>query len=94
MTTASYTHEHIPGSELLQGLEEGGGSLKHDTDGFLFRLLIFHWRFPIYLSDQVIEDLKEETERRRDNKTYKQAVAALSIYLKASLARFQSPFIQ
>lgn len=37
---------------------QGEGGLKQDTVGFLFRLLLFHWRFPIYLSDQVIEDIK------------------------------------
>ncbi len=37
----------------------GGESLKQDTVGFLFCLLLFHWRFPIYLSDQVIEDLRQ-----------------------------------
>lgn len=35
-----------------------GRGLKQHTVGFLFRLLLFHWRFPIYLSDQVIEDIK------------------------------------
>lgn len=38
---------------------EGQGSLKKNTGGFLFRLLLFHWRFPIYLSDQVIEDVED-----------------------------------
>lgn len=37
----------------------GGASLKQDTVGFLFCLLLFHWRFPIYLSDQVIEDIED-----------------------------------
>lgn len=57
------TNTHTPGSELLQGLK-GERSLKQDTVGFLFCLLLFHWRFPIYLSDQVIEDLREREERR------------------------------
>lgn len=48
---------HAPGSELLQG----GRPLKQHAVGFLFRLLLFHWRFPIYLSDQVIEDLRGDT---------------------------------
>lgn len=48
---------HSPGSELLQGLK--GRSLKQNTVGFLFCLPLFHWCFPIYLSDQVIEDLRE-----------------------------------
>lgn len=57
---ATVLHYSISGSELLQGLEEGGGgSLKQDTVGFLFCLLFFHWRFPIYLSDQVIEDIED-----------------------------------
>lgn len=54
---ATVLHYSISGSELLQG-EGEGGALKQDTVGFLFRLLLFHWRFPIYLSDQVIEDIK------------------------------------
>lgn len=52
---ATVLHYSISGSELLQGRERG---LKQDTVGFLFCLLLFHWRFPIYLSDQVIEDIK------------------------------------
>lgn len=40
----------------------GGRSLKQDTVGFLFCLLLFHWRFPIYLSDQVIEDLRRHNK--------------------------------
>lgn len=56
---ATVLHYSISGSELLQGLEKGEGSLKQDTVGFLFRLLLFHWRFPIYLSDQVIEDIED-----------------------------------
>lgn len=45
----------------------GGGawSLKQDTVGFLFCLLLFHWRFPIYLSDQVIEDLRRQQREKR-----------------------------
>lgn len=43
----------------------GGWSLKQDTVGFLFCLLLFHWRFPIYLSDQVIEDLRQQHKERR-----------------------------
>lgn len=54
---ATVLHYSISGSELLQGLE--GESLKQDTVGFLFCLLLFHWRFPIYLSDQVIEDIED-----------------------------------
>lgn len=42
----------LPGSELLQD-----GNLKQQTR-FLFRLLLFHWCFSIYLSDQVIKDLQ------------------------------------
>lgn len=42
----------------------GGESLKQDTIGFLFRLLLFHWRFPIYLSDQVIEDLRKHNHNK------------------------------
>lgn len=42
----------LPGSELLRD-----GSLKQQT-WFLFRLLLFHWCFSIYLSDQVIKDLQ------------------------------------
>lgn len=57
---------HTPGSELLQGLERWGGSLKQDTVGFLFCLLLFHWRFPIYLSDQVIEDLRQHSKEERE----------------------------
>lgn len=52
----------------------GGRSLKQDTVGFLFCLLLFHWRFPIYLSDQVIEDLrrhnKEKTKYNRGKTIY------------------------
>lgn len=55
---ATVLHYSISGSELLQGLK-GERSLKQDTVGFLFCLLLFHWRFPIYLSDQVIEDIKD-----------------------------------
>lgn len=54
---ATVLHYSISGSELLQGLQ-GEGPLKQDTVGFLFCLLLFHWRFPIYLSDQVIEDIE------------------------------------
>lgn len=43
----------------------GGGCLKQDTVGFLFCLLLFHWCFPIYLSDQVIEDLRRQNKERR-----------------------------
>lgn len=42
-----------------------GGPLKQDTVGFLFCLLLFHWRFPIYLSDQVIEDLRQHSKEER-----------------------------
>lgn len=45
-----------PGSELL--LTAG---LKQQT-GFLFRLLLFHWCFSIYLSDQVIKYLNKNKE--------------------------------
>lgn len=44
----------LPGSELLRH-----GSLKQQA-WFLFRLLLFHWCFSIYLSDQVIKDLKRK----------------------------------
>lgn len=54
---ATVLHYSISGSELLQGLK--GRSLKQNTVGFLFCLLFFHWCFPIYLSDQVIEDIKD-----------------------------------
>lgn len=43
----------------------GGRSLKQDTVGFLFCLLLFHGRFPIYLSDQVIEDLRGQQREKR-----------------------------
>lgn len=56
---ATVLHYSISGSELLQGLGGGGEPLKQDTVGFLFCLLLFHWRFPIYLSDQVIEDIED-----------------------------------
>lgn len=57
---ATVLHYSISGSELLQGLEERGRwSLKQDAVGFLFCLLLFHWRFPIDLSDQVIEDIED-----------------------------------
>lgn len=46
----------------------GGWSLKQDTVGFLFCLLLFHWRFPIYLSDQVIEDLRRHNKDRWFNR--------------------------
>lgn len=59
-----WNFRHTPGSELLQGLERGG-SLKQDTVGFLFCLLLFHWRFPIYLSDQVIEDLRQHSKEEK-----------------------------
>lgn len=52
---ATVLHDSISGSELLRARGRG---LKQHTVGFLFRLLLFHWRFPIYLSDQVIEDIK------------------------------------
>lgn len=42
---------HSPGSELLLTV-----GLKQQA-GFLFRLLLFHWCFPIDLSDQVIKYL-------------------------------------
>lgn len=40
--------------------EEEEETLQKHTVGFLLRFLLFHWRFSIYLSDQVIEDLQEE----------------------------------
>lgn len=53
----------------------GRGSLKQHTVGFLFRLLLFHGRFPIYLSDQVIEDLKQSTGESSHNVNHKHAYA-------------------
>lgn len=47
-----------------RGWRGGGGSLKQDTVGFLFCLLLFHWCFPIYLSDQVIEDLRRQNKEK------------------------------
>lgn len=46
-----------PGSELLLTV-----GLKQQT-GFLFRLLLFHWCFPIDLSDQVIKYLNENKKK-------------------------------
>lgn len=52
----------LPGSELLHD-----GSLKQQTC-FLFRLLLFHWCFSIYLSDQVIKDLKMKKTQTEKSK--------------------------
>lgn len=37
----------------------GEGALQQDTIRFLFGLLLFHRRFPIDLSDQVVEDVED-----------------------------------
>lgn len=48
---------HSPCSELLLLL---AGLLQQQAGRFLFSLFLFHWRFPIDLSDQVIKDLWKE----------------------------------
>lgn len=55
ITPGLHVRRRSPGSELLRH-----GSLKQQA-GFLFRLLLFHWCFSIYLSDQVIKDLKRKS---------------------------------
>lgn len=60
-STATGTERHTvcvsPGSELL--LTEG---LEQQTR-LLFRLLLLHWCFPIYLSDQVIKYLNKSKKK-------------------------------
>lgn len=54
----------LPGSELLLTV-----GLKQQT-WFLFRLLLFHWCFSIYLSDQVIKYLNKNKRKSLTQQTF------------------------